>query len=70
MIMYITKRVMKKIMKCAMTALVIAGFTLMCSSCLNQDLLLLDDGDFDGREFSDYDLMNNSEIELDDIDHS
>ena len=29
---------------------------------------MFEDGEFDGIEFSDYDMMHNAEIELDDID--
>ena len=30
---------------------------------------MFEDGDFDGVEFSDYDLMHNAELEQDDVDH-
>lgn len=31
---------------------------------------MFEDGDFDGIEFSDYDLMQNAELEMDDIDRN
>ncbi len=29
---------------------------------------MFEDGDFDGMEFSDYDLIQNAELEMDDVD--
>ena len=29
---------------------------------------MFEDGDFDGIEFSDYDLIHNAELEMDDVD--
>ena len=43
-------------------------FTLMMTGCFRQDYLMFEDGDFDGIEFSDYDLIQNAELEMDDID--
>ena len=31
---------------------------------------MFEDGDFDGIEFSDYDLMHNAEIDMDDMDRN
>ena len=47
-----------------------AAFVLVfiSSGCLRQDMLMFEDGDFDGIEFSDYDLLHNSELEMDDVD--
>jgi len=51
-----------------MMIVAVAAFVLMASSCLRQDYLMFEDGDFDGMEFSDYDLMHNAELEMDDVD--
>lgn len=50
--------------------LVAAGvaFLSMTTGCLRQDYMMFEDGDFDGIEFSDYDLMHNAEIDMDDAD--
>ena len=47
-----------------------AAFVLafISTGCLRQDMLMFEDGDFDGIEFSDYDLLHNSELEIDDVD--
>lgn len=45
-----------------------AMFTLMATGCLRQDYLMFEDGEFDGMEFSDYDLMHNAELDMDDVD--
>jgi hypothetical protein len=42
--------------------------TLLSTSCFRQDYLMFEDGDFDGIEFSDYDLMHNAELDMDDVD--
>ena len=42
--------------------------TLMSTSCFRQDYMMFEDGDFDGIEFSDYDLMQNAELDMDDAD--
>ena len=41
---------------------------LMSTGCLRQNYLFFEDGDFDGIEFSDYDLMHNAELDMDDVD--
>ena len=43
---------------------------LTTASCFRQDYLMFEDGDFDGIEFSDYDLLQNAELELDDVDRN
>ena len=43
--------------------------TLMSTSCFRQDYMF-EDGDFDGVEFSDYDLMQNAELDMDDVDRN
>ena len=52
-----------------MTLAIITGIALTNSGCFRQDYLMFEDGDFDGVEFSDYDLMHNAELEQDDVDH-
>jgi len=59
---------MRKFAKYIMMIVAVAAFVLMASSCLRQDYLMFEDGDFDGMEFSDYDLMHNAELEMDDVD--
>ena len=44
--------------------------TLLSTGCLRQNYIMFEDGDFDGIEFSDYDLMQNAELEMDDIDRN
>lgn len=51
--------------------LVLATVSLMMlTGCLRQDYMMFEDGEFDGVEFSDYDLMHNAEIDMDDIDRN
>ena len=53
--------------------IVAAGLTLILISstgCFRQDYLIFEDGEFDGIEFSDYDLMHNAELEMDDVDRN
>ena len=61
---------MRKIVKRIVMLGAVIVMTVISSSCLRQDLLMFEDGDFDGIEFSDYDLMHNAEIEMDDIDRN
>ncbi len=42
--------------------------SLISTGCLRQNYLMFEDGDFDGIEFSDYDLMQNAELDMDDAD--
>ena len=44
--------------------------TIISTGCIRQNYLMFEDGEFDGMEFSDYDLMNNAELEMDDIDRN
>ena len=48
---------------------VVLVFTLLSTSCLRQNYMF-EDGDFDGIEFSDYDLMQNAELDMDDMDRN
>jgi hypothetical protein len=61
---------MKHFIKYLLILAVIAVFTLLSSSCLRRDYLIFEDGDFDGVEFSDYDLMQNAELDMDDVDRN
>ena len=52
-------------------ALVLAAFiSTVMTGCMRQDYMMFEDGEFDGVEFSDYDLMHNAEIDMDDIDRN
>lgn len=61
---------MRKKAKYIMLLVAVAMSTLMTTGCFRQDYLMFEDGDFDGIEFSDYDLMQNAELEMDDIDRN
>ena len=50
-----------------MVGAVLVSCALMTTGCFRQDYLMFEDGDFDGVEFSDYDLMHNAELEADDV---
>lgn len=47
---------------------VVAVVAVMSTGCVKQNYLIFEDGEFDGIEFSDYDLMHNAELEQDDVD--
>lgn len=59
---------MKRFFKIVLILAVVIVFDLTATSCFRQDYLMFEDGDFDGVEFSDYDLIHNAELEMDDID--
>lgn len=59
---------MKRRNKLMVLSVALILFTLMMTGCFRQDYLMFEDGDFDGIEFSDYDLIQNAELEMDDID--
>ena len=61
---------MKRFQKIVVTFALAALFIFISTSCIRQDYLMFEDGEFDGIEFSDYDLMHNAEIELDDVDRN
>ena len=61
---------MKKILKYIVVCVAVAFYMFLSSSCLRQDMIMFEDGDFDGIEFSDYDLLQNAELDMDDIDRS
>lgn len=70
MILNIANEYMKKIVKYLTMAAAIAVVSIVSTGCFRQDLLMFEDGEFDGVEFSDYDLMQNAELEMDDIDRN
>ncbi len=59
---------MKKLSKILILIAATVAVTLMSTSCFRQNYMLFEDGDFDGIEFSDYDLMQNAELDMDDAD--
>ena len=60
---------MKKILKYVRLIAALALITTINSGCFRQDYMF-EDGDFDGIEFSDYDLMHNAELDMDDVDRN
>jgi len=48
-----------------LAAVVIA---VAASGCVRANYMMFEDGDFDGMEFSDYDQLQNAEIDMDDLD--
>lgn len=61
---------MKQVYKFLVMLVVAAVFSLIMTGCLRQDYLIFEDGEFDGIEFSDYDLMHNAELDMDDTDRN
>ena len=61
---------MKKIFRYTVVVALLFISTVVATGCLRQDYIMFEDGDFDGIEFSDYDLMQNAEIEMDDVDRN
>jgi hypothetical protein len=59
---------MKRFFKYLVLIAVLMAFMVSATSCFRQDYLMFEDGDFDGMEFSDYDLIQNAELEMDDVD--
>ena len=59
---------MRKKTKYVLMLAVLLAISGLFTSCFRQDYLMFEDGEFDGIEFSDYDVMHNAEIEQDDID--
>ena len=60
---------MKKILRYVRLIAALALLTTINSGCFRQDYMF-EDGDFDGIEFSDYDLMHNAELDMDDVDRN
>ena len=61
---------MKRLFKYLMLIAVAAVFTVMSTGCFRQDYVFYEDGEFDGADFSDYDLLQNAELEMDDTDRN
>ncbi len=61
---------MRKFLKYLVMLSAIVVIALVSTGCLRQDYVFFEDGDFDGVEFSDYDLMQNAELEMDDVDRN
>ena len=61
---------MKRIVKYLLLACAVVVLAILSTGCLRQDQLMFEDGEFDGMEFSDYDLIHNAELEMDDIDRN
>ena len=61
---------MKKFLNYLVICAAVILLALISSGCFRQDYLMFEDGEFDGVEFSDYDLIQNAELEMDDIDHN
>ena len=57
---------MKKFFKYLVMAAALVVILLTSRGCLRQNYIFFEDGDFDGIEFSDYDLMQNAELDMDD----
>ena len=61
---------MRKFLKYLVVATAVVVIALVSTGCLRQDYVFFEDGDFDGVEFSDYDLMQNAELDMDDVDRN
>ena len=61
---------MRKFVKRIVMLGAVIVMTVVSSGCLRQNYLMFEDGEFDGMEFSDYDLMQNAELEMDDTDRN
>lgn len=61
--------IMKKILRNVRLIVALALLTTINSGCFRQDYMF-EDGDFDGIEFSDYDLIHNAELDMDDVDRN
>ena len=61
--------IMKKILRYVRLIAALALITTINSGCFRQDYMF-EDGDFDGIEFSDYDLIHNAELDMDDVDRN
>ena len=61
---------MRKFLKYLVVATAVVVIALVSTGCLRQNYVFFEDGDFDGVEFSDYDLMQNAELDMDDVDRN
>ncbi len=61
---------MKRFIKYLVLLAAVTVLTMLSTGCFRQDYLMFEDGDFDGIEFSDYDLIHNAELDMDDTDRN
>ena len=61
---------MKKNLRIIIMIAAVALTLLMSTGCIRQNYIMFEDGDFDGIEFSDYDLIQNAELDMDDLDRN
>jgi len=66
--MDITIEFMRKVSKYVLALVVLVMTSILATGCFRQDMLMFEDGEFDGVEFSDYDIMHNAELDMDDVD--
>ena len=59
---------MRKISKYVLALVVLVMTSILATGCFRQDMLMFEDGEFDGVEFSDYDIIHNAELDMDDVD--
>ena len=59
---------MRRFVKYLLMALAVLVVSVVSTGCIRQNYMMFEDGEFDGMEFTDYDLMNNAELEMDDVD--
>jgi len=59
---------MRKIVIFIVMLVIMASITVSATGCTRQNYMMFEDGEFDGIEFSDYDLMHNAELDMDDVD--
>ena len=60
---------MKRFFRIITMIIAVVTVLLVMSGCFRQDYMF-EDGDFDGVEFSDYDLIQNAELDMDDMDRN
>ncbi len=61
---------MKRLIKFLTTSAALLLIVVSSTGCIRQNYLMFEDGDFDGIEFSDYDLIQNAELDMDDLDRN
>ncbi len=59
---------MRKFRKLMTMILAATAVMLMMTGCFKKDYIMFEDGEFDGVEFSDYDMIHNAELDMDDTD--
>ncbi len=68
-LMNVANKYMRKVAKIVAAVVAVTVITLISTGCMRQDYMF-EDGEFDGVEFSDYDIMQNAELEMDDLDRN